>query len=578
MPQYYYLATRSVNRAHVCEAIDSEEPTVSSYSHVMLNSLNQLRLDQMHCDFILEAEGECIYAHKLLLVAASPYFGAMLQHNTKEKREGKVRFTDVEVSALKAIVDYVYTGAITITEDSVTSLLSTSNLLLIDAVKYNCEQFLKRRVNLTNCLNIRKIADLYYCVELLLYCNKCIAKWFPRLITVEEFLELSFEEFKAIIKDDDLYVQKEEYAYQSVLNWVKYNLEARQVYLPELLRHINLLLLRPEFLKSLIRTEPLFKHDLLCKDVFIEALFHFLPGQKRKRSLDVSEDTRRSQRRYGTPHVAFVGGANGDWQSLSTCRMYDISTARLFAMAPLAECRSGVSTVSLHECLYATGGHNAQITMKTAERYDPIINQWHHIAPMKNGHAFHGACAFKNQIYVIGGDRSSSFEYYNPTTNKWYDGPDTPSRYWWENRATVIGNSIYSLGDAENGIILNNRYDPREGLWHILDNTTYYVRQFGLAAYGHSLYCVGGWPWPNQCKRFDIRANRWESLAAMNVGRDRHATLIIENEIYVFGGWNQILVPTAERYNIAQNKWTTDRSIAIELFVGGAAIIRHRTI
>lgn len=91
-----------------------------------------------------------------------------LLDNTKEKREGKVRFTDVEVSALKAIVDYVYTGAITITEDSVTSLLSTSNLLLIDAVKYNCEQFLKRRVNLTNCLNIRKIAGefnegLYVC-------------------------------------------------------------------------------------------------------------------------------------------------------------------------------------------------------------------------------------------------------------------------------------------------------------------------------------------------------------------------------------------------------------------------------
>uniref|UniRef100_A0A1B0AYE1 BACK domain-containing protein n=1 Tax=Glossina palpalis gambiensis TaxID=67801 RepID=A0A1B0AYE1_9MUSC len=153
---------------------------------------------------------------------------------------------------------------------------------------------------------------------------------------------------------------------------------------------------------------------------------------------------------------------------------------------------------------------------------------------------------------------------------------NTPSRYWWENRATVIGNSIYSLGDAENGVILNDCYDPREGLWHILDITTCYVRQFGLTSYGHSLYCVGGWSWPNQCKRFDIRSNRWESLAGMNIGKDRHAALITENGICVFGGWNQIFVSTVERYNIAQNEWTTDSFIGIELFLGGPAVFPHR--
>uniref|UniRef100_A0A1A9W451 BACK domain-containing protein n=1 Tax=Glossina brevipalpis TaxID=37001 RepID=A0A1A9W451_9MUSC len=55
-------------------------------------------------------------------------------------------------------------------------------------------QFLKQRMKLTNCFSARRIAELHSCEELFNFCNEYVLGWFRRLIDVEKFLQLSFEE------------------------------------------------------------------------------------------------------------------------------------------------------------------------------------------------------------------------------------------------------------------------------------------------------------------------------------------------------------------------------------------------
>uniref|UniRef100_A0A1A9WRP9 BACK domain-containing protein n=1 Tax=Glossina brevipalpis TaxID=37001 RepID=A0A1A9WRP9_9MUSC len=432
---------------------------------------------------------------------------------------------------------------------------------------------------MTNCFSTRRIADTYSCEELFDYCNKYILTRFPQLIDDEEFLQLSFVEFKAIITDDDLYVQSEENVYRSVLKWVKYDLETRRSHLSELMGHIDLALVRPEFLQNHILTEPLFENDLQCTKLFIKAMSHYLPTEEQKHSSDTPQDMRRTQRRYGTPHVLFAGGMDSKFEPLNTCRMYDISRNTLCDISTMKECRGALSAVSLNGLIYSTGGYRNGQDLKTVECYDPIISQWTEIASMANSRRDHGACVYNDSIYVVGGFVNSTVENYNPTTNKWYNCPKVPLSYDQRCRTVVIENSIYSIGDMKNGRMSNRRFDPREGRWYDLNVNTTYVRYFGLASYGRSLYCIGGLSMSssNHCARFDVSCNIWETMSPMNVCRWSHSALTVDNKIYVFGGWKDKLATTIERYDIPQNKWDTNVAENIEHINGATVLIDHRS-
>uniref|UniRef100_A0A1A9WMS8 Kelch-like protein diablo n=1 Tax=Glossina brevipalpis TaxID=37001 RepID=A0A1A9WMS8_9MUSC len=558
------MSNSFANNRNICESTGSEAYSNPKYGHVMLEALNKQRLDKKHCDFTLEVKNEFIYAHKALLAAASPYFEAMFKHNVKENTEGKVKFTDVEVKPLKLIIDYIYSGEIKISEDIVQSLLFITDLFQIDWIKEQCEQFLKLRVDLTNCFSIWKIAGVHSCKELFVYCNRYILRHFPQLIDSEEFLRLSFEELKAVLTDDGLYVQCEKNAYLSVLNWIKYDIEARKTHLQTLLSHVHLPLLNGEFLRYHTIAEPLLNKELL----------RLLPNNKRKSSFVPStSEKRKYHNRYGLPRVLFTGG-RVESQPLDACKIYHLSNSKVFTVSSLKEPRRCISTVSLNGLMYTVGGigGNSNLDLVTAECYDPFINEWTQIASMQTARSSYGACVYNDCIYVVGGNKNTTVENYNPIRNKWYQCPNLSVKNVNDIRAAIIENSIYALGSKQ-----TFRFDSREGQWYNLDNSIIVGVSFEVVSYGHSLYCIGGCSRKSNCRRFDVRSNSWETLSPMNVGRHGHSVLIIEGGIYAFGGWYRKALSTVERYDFQKDKWTIDDSVKIAHSYGGAALIHYPT-
>ena len=51
-------------------------------------------------------------AHKALLAAQSPVFAAMFENDFEEKRENKVRITDIAGDTCQELVRYIYTGQV----------------------------------------------------------------------------------------------------------------------------------------------------------------------------------------------------------------------------------------------------------------------------------------------------------------------------------------------------------------------------------------------------------------------------------------------------------------------------------
>lgn len=79
--------------------------------------------------------------------------GVMKEHSSAE-----VILHDIDPTAVDLLIEYAYTGEITITPDNVQVLLPGSSLLQIQEVREACCRFLMKQLHPTNCLGIRSFA------------------------------------------------------------------------------------------------------------------------------------------------------------------------------------------------------------------------------------------------------------------------------------------------------------------------------------------------------------------------------------------------------------------------------------
>ncbi|KAL9899799.1 kelch-like protein 28 isoform 1-T1 [Glossina fuscipes fuscipes] len=140
-----------IKRMLVKNADDEVKPPVEqrvendNYANSFLESLNRLRLRRMYCDFSLDIGGETLHVHKCALAVVSPYFSA--RFGTDLKGVSTLTLENVELTSVKELVEYIYTGTVTITQNNVRELLRASDLFEIEWVKRRCEEFLEQNAN-----------------------------------------------------------------------------------------------------------------------------------------------------------------------------------------------------------------------------------------------------------------------------------------------------------------------------------------------------------------------------------------------------------------------------------------------
>uniref|UniRef100_A0A8C5DPP3 Kelch-like protein 10 n=1 Tax=Gouania willdenowi TaxID=441366 RepID=A0A8C5DPP3_GOUWI len=103
---------------------------------------------------------------------------------------------------------------------------------------------------------------------------------------------------------------------------------------------------------------------------------------------------------------------------------YNLVTHTWQEMSPMQESRYLMSVTVLKGYIYAMGGRRDDdvISHRTAERYQPNINQWTFIASMNEERIRASCTTLNNKIYICGGWSNrvlNTAEYYNPDTNQW---------------------------------------------------------------------------------------------------------------------------------------------------------------
>lgn len=123
------------------ETFNREEKSLTIRSNfaskAFLEKLNNWREKNLFIDVVLCADGVELSAHKVILSSCSPYFEAMFCGNFSEqhsKSDGKISIGGVTGSALKSIMDYIYSGILKVTIENAPELLQIADLLLLEQV------------------------------------------------------------------------------------------------------------------------------------------------------------------------------------------------------------------------------------------------------------------------------------------------------------------------------------------------------------------------------------------------------------------------------------------------------------
>lgn len=85
----------------------------------------------------------------------------MFEVNMKERDGGSVTITNLSSKAVKAFLDYAYTGKTKITDDNVEMFFQLSSFLQVSFLSKACSDFLIKSINIVNCLQLLSISDSY---------------------------------------------------------------------------------------------------------------------------------------------------------------------------------------------------------------------------------------------------------------------------------------------------------------------------------------------------------------------------------------------------------------------------------
>ncbi|VVC24961.1 Hypothetical protein CINCED_3A021095 [Cinara cedri] len=520
--------------------------------------LQSLRKDGVLCDIKLETDdGTVVYAHKVILSSASPYFHAMFT-TFEESTKDCVIIRELDSTALKLLVDFIYTAQIMVTEE---------NVQLHD-VQDACCDFLQTQLHPTNCLGIKAFADLHGCMELLSSSESYIQQHFSEVVEGDEFLSLSSDQVVKLISSDELTVPSEEKVFECVICWVNHAPTSRKDILPKLMEHVRLPLASKEYLLKRVEEEPLLKNSLECKDYIIEALnFHLL---KSEQPGTIPKTIRTKPRQpVGLPKVILVVGGQAP-KAIRSVEWYDPATSRWQPGPEMStrRCRAGLAVLK-DSRVFAVGGFNGSLRVRTVDMLDLSSPSpcWVPTVTMLARRGTLGVAVLDNYIYAVGGfDGTSglnSAEVFDCSTQEWRMISSMSTR-----RSSVgvgvLNNLIYAVGgyDGLSRQCLKSVecYHPSTDTWTPVAEMCVRRSGAGVGILDGVLYAVGGHDGPevrNSVEAYRPSAGIWTSVADMHMCRRNAGVVALDGLLYVVGGDDGACnLASVEVYNPNTNTWS----------------------
>ncbi|XP_064021831.1 kelch-like protein 30 isoform X4 [Pogoniulus pusillus] len=413
--------------------VDDFDFCLPSHAQGMLEGLQRLRANPKLADVTLVASGQEFPCHRSILALCSHYFHAMFSGNFAESTAARVELKEVDPGTLEMLLDFAYTGKVTINQGNVERLMQASSQLHFPTIQKVCSRYLRQQMDASNCLGIYEFGESHGCPEVSSKAWSFLQENFEAVSLQEEFLQLSKERLAICLSSEQLQVQEEQSLAEAVLRWVRHDPGPRAQFLPELLELAHLVSLPDQYLQNLLATEPLIRDSDAGKALVVRSratsnagAWKKLPALQQKleevlvvvggRVLEESEDEDMGMEVPAAPrNFAFYNPKSRRWTALPNFPDYN---------------KWGFSLVALNNTVYVTGGSRGSQndTWSTAQAwcFCPRDGAWKPIASMLRARTNHTSAVLNGEVYVIGASCPAGttvdrveVERYDPYNKSW---------------------------------------------------------------------------------------------------------------------------------------------------------------
>ncbi|KAL0963325.1 hypothetical protein UPYG_G00304680 [Umbra pygmaea] len=556
------------------------DPDQGSY---LLMQLNLLRLDQVLTDVLLCADNTEIPCHRAVLASSSPYFTAMFCRHFRESQQDKVGLKGISSSILSAIVDYVYTGTISISLDIVLPLMQAASMLQYARLFEACSYFLQEQLSPDNCLSMIRLSEILHCRSLKDKAREMAVQNFSDVSASEDLCEMSLPELMGYLEDDGLCAEEEQ-VFETLLAWIHHDPFSRRGSISDLFTKVRLRYIHPTYLFQFIASDPLIQSSTLCTEL-IESVRRLMFSVSTKCGSDLKPLWMTPRRYTCQETLVLVGGRKNNEQTSREALLFDERTQRWQWLAKLPLRLYKASYVCIHSILYVLGG----LTMNTKHRVVSTAvytlslktNQWRTAEPMIQPRFAHQSVSYLHFIFVLGGlgpDRQvcDTVERYNSMFNQWEIMAPMPTAVL--HPATAANDQrIYLFGgeDAmQNPVRMTQVYHIGRNMWSKMESRTVKNVSAPAGVIDDKIYIIGGYT--RRVIAYDTKANRFIKCENMKERRMHHAATVLNKKLYVTGGrfinGHDVIEDSDsfECYDPKTDTWTSKGTLPYKLFDHGS--------
>lgn len=541
--------------------VDDMEPFHSvAHAQNILKGLDDFRKMDHLTDVTVCVRRRQFKCHKLILATSSPYFNAMFQSGLRESIENRVFIRNLDEKTVQTVIEYIYSGSVTISWDNVEEVLEAGNLFQVEALKDRCVQFLKRNLEPSNCIGVWRLGEKLNCGSLASVAKDMILSSFSQACGHEEFLSLDSSELVEILKDDELNAPNEEVVCDAVLRWLHKD-DFRRKCLDDVLEHVRLPFVSPEYLLDTFENSITRPNDR-CRVILEEAKrYHMLPARRQfvdsirtkpRSSFDVEETvvffcTKASASSPNpgnrpTNELKCFHLRSKEWTSLPTFPNHP--------NAEFAVCTHGSD-------IYVSGG-----TKNSTDFYqfNGTLLQWRCRAHMTEGRVRHSMAAVGDSLYAIGGYSATKIldgiEEYSIPQNKWTHAGRLAVGVCLTATA-VCGQKIFVLGgviDEQVSTAMIQCYDTRTKAVTTVGNLPFKCALHSSVACDQETYIVNR---TGKLIKFCPGEKPMVVSHLDNFNRNYFGSVGYRGSVLVFGGrmGSSVQVDIHE-YNMATGTWT----------------------
>ncbi|KAG9348853.1 hypothetical protein JZ751_029170 [Albula glossodonta] len=485
----------------------------------------------------------------------------------KDKDQGVVKLQGVNGQGLRNIINYIYTGRVTLGMDGLRDTLEAASYLQVQPLLQFCNQLLSSEVRGWDMFqeglgpagegqNAREL----HLEEVQVRVREFVRENFSALVQSGRYLQLSVSCMSHSLGSHALKGFMEVELYHVARCWLDHD-PTRHEHMLALMSCVRFPLMPPAELLRISQEDPALRSDPEYTQLLLEAsTYQTLPF------LQPTLQSARTRIRSDSTHLLVLGGVTRQQLAVShELRLYDDKAGAWRALWPMEVPRYQHCAAVLGGFLFVVGGQDEYDTkgrraVDSVYRYDPRNDHWLQLASLNEKRTNFHLSALRGQIYAVGGRNSNgeigTVECYDFHKNEWtFMSPMAEPLYG--HAGTVHGDLMY-ISETE-------RMEGSEEL----------LRGITRDSFKKELFC------------YDPVTDTWSQRADMATPRGLHCMCTVRDRLYVMAG-NALLgggnhsegngeyvdILSVEFYSPASGQWTAAAPMPLGQTDVGVAVLR----